>query len=566
MPLGNPNTKGTDAIAAELAQRINDLTVDLVATASGSVIEIVTREMGFEIVELEAIDSYGNTASFGWGHRVDYTTDLPKNMNSFTPTTAVGTNDRALIWLEYGDGKWNETHKPEVRTQINPFYMPHIIRKSYNSTTNKIEFVVERYNWDDRLIGDEETNKRPIFLGRRIKDIFFFKNRLGLLSENGLTMSEVGNYTNFWRTSVAALLDSDRIDVEIESLNSVTLEYALPIQDSVMLFSNKYQYRFKGDGILSPSNFEIAQEGSYEMNIDVRPYLMNNRIYFAARRGEKSAIYELFINSGNLRETRATDITAHCPDYVDGHVYNITGSSVNDMLFVISKADYIETDMIINSPIAIVRNTVFVYKFLDSGNQRIQSAWFKWKFNGNLLGGFNIERNFYVLLDRINKLDTAEWLLSDGKWNMNSRWVNGGKWIMSPSSLVHQKQLEYISLEPQGLDKNFLDNYNSIIEGYFDMGRWFYAGGNSSPASVNGYLQMKSMKVMCDKRSVFDITVTDEERDTLRKIPSRFIANRRAMILGRNEGTRLGIDHVSPKGVEISTILIEGNITKRARG
>jgi hypothetical protein len=564
LPPHTEMTDGTDVIAADLASRIDSMNY-VSATSKGSIVQIECQD-GYIVAGVESMDSFGNTASFGWAQRVDNYTDLPNNMNNYEAYVSVGTRETNAVWFKYHDNKWNEIVKPDEVTAVNPYYMPHIINRVFDNNTGKVWFEVSRYEWDMRRAGDKTTNVSPTFIGERIKDVFFFKNRLGLLSEHGLSLSEVGEYGNFFRTSVGDLLDSDRIDLEIENTSSITLEYAVPIKDSVMLFSNQNQFRFKGGNILSPSSFEVINEFNFELNIDVRPYLMNDRIYFAARRGTKSAIYEMFIRYDSTRESEAVDITSHCPDYVDGHIYNITGSSVNNMLFVVSKADYIDIDNIKNAPLDVVRNTIFVYKYLDNGNQRVQSAWFKWKLNGNLLGGFALERNLYVILDRINNIDTLEWILSTGEWHMDSRWLYAGRWIMDTSTLQHQKQIEAISLEPMDTDKDFLDNYNTPIEGKVDIGRWFYAGGNSSPQTVNGILQLKTAKILCDSNTEFDFTIEYTDTTKFRKIPSKYIANRKAMMFGVNDRTKLGIQNSGTKGVEISTVLFEGNLTRRAKG
>lgn len=559
IPLGTAMTEGTDEIATDLANRI---TTDkrLTAKADGSVIEVRLASADYELDSIEALDSFGNTASFGWGHNVSYTTDLPNSMGSFRPTVAVGENEDSNIWLKFDGKKWNETRQPDLFHVIDEVTMPHVIKRVLKP--NGVEFVVEQYEWEERLVGDDDTNSYPQFIGSPIKDVFFFKNRLGLMTKDGMSLSEVDKFGSFFRKSVATLLDSDRIDFSVEATNSVELEHAVPILDSVMLFSTQSQFRFKGGASLTPSNFEVRQEFNYEMNVDVRPFSMNNRIYFVAKRGLFSAVYEVYINDNTSIGSSATDLTQHCPHYVDGAVYNISGDSVNNTLFVISKANITSSDY--DSPLTYNRNTIYGYKFTDDGNARIQSAWFKWQFRGDILGGICLSSTMYLLIDRVDSIDIDRWILSTGQWVMSDPWVNKGQWIMSPETLSHHKQLEQIEISPRALDNKFLDNYDTKIDARVDMGRWFYAGGANVPKTVNGILQLKTGKVI--SQGEFDFVVKYTDRDKTKVIPSRYIGNRRAMLYGRNETTELGLVSTGTKGLEVSTVLLEGNLIRRAKG
>jgi len=44
-------------------------------------------------------------------------------------------------------------------------------------------------------------------------------------------------------------------------------------------------------------------------------------------------------------------------------------------------------------------NFVYCYKYFNSGNKRIQSAWFKWKFSGRVLWHTIIRDTYYFILD-----------------------------------------------------------------------------------------------------------------------------------------------------------------------
>ena len=76
-------------------------------------------------------------------------------------------------------------------------------------------FTIQQTNYVDRQVGDEDSNPMPSFVGEKISDIFFFKNRLGFLSRSNVVLSQAGDFFNFFRSSVTSLLDSAPIDVSV---------------------------------------------------------------------------------------------------------------------------------------------------------------------------------------------------------------------------------------------------------------------------------------------------------------------------------------------------------------
>ena len=84
-----------------------------------------------------------------------------------------------------GTGSWEETVAPGITAGFDYDTMPHALVNNRNGT-----FTFRRLDtndpldntWLDRQVGDEDTNPMPTFVGKGIKDIFFYRNRLGFVS------------------------------------------------------------------------------------------------------------------------------------------------------------------------------------------------------------------------------------------------------------------------------------------------------------------------------------------------------------------------------------------------
>jgi hypothetical protein len=440
---------------------------------------------------------------------VDYTTDLPSNISEYKPIVEVGEISKPTYWIGYTDGRWVETIKPYIKTKINPRLMPHTIKREFNELNNRFEFNVEQFSWDDRLVGDDDSNPFPTFIDDNIRDLLFFKNRLALVTESNIILSEVGEYGNFFRTTAAALLDSDRIDAGVESTSSVSIKHAILMEDSIMLFSDKAQFRFRGGNILSPNSYELMQETAYDFNDSIKPIFMNNRLYFLSNRGEYTAAFEMSISNNSTVNSVANDLSAHCQSYIDNNIGYLSGSAVNNMLFLNS----IEH-----------RDTVFIYKYYDTGNQRYQSAWFKWSIDGDFIISVATRDRLYSMTQR------------------------------GP-----RHQLEAIEIFPSNQDRIKLDNDMFPINSRIDLGEWIY--GTDGDRNTRGTLQLRTIEI--ESSGELAIEVKDLQRGNLRVIPSKYATRDKVMMYGNSKDVRCAIINDGTTGFRIDVVSFEGTITRR---
>ena len=134
----------------------------------------------------------------------------------------VGDNDQTGVC----QGRWVETTAGGIKNAYDFSTMPHVLvrdgttgnfqlNQSDGSYGGSTAAPMGNFQFTPRQVGDELTNPPPTFVNNKISDIAFFKNRLVLLSGENVILSEVGEYFNFYRTTVAQLLDSDVIDVAV---------------------------------------------------------------------------------------------------------------------------------------------------------------------------------------------------------------------------------------------------------------------------------------------------------------------------------------------------------------
>jgi len=262
-------------------------------------------------------------------------------------------------------GVWEEWYGIGANLGFDEDTMPHALVRLANG-----EFDFVPFAFTVRQYGDAETNPPPTFVGRTINGVFYWKNRLGFITDENVVFSGAGDYGNFWRNTMTTLLDSDVVDVALTTNKVSILNYALPFNDTMMLFSDQGQFSLNVRDVLTPTSVSIEQATGYEMDIGVKPVALGSEIYFVSTSGAYSRLREYFVQAEQL-SLGAADITAHVQRYVPSDIFKLAGNSIEDVVFAISSKTG-------------ERNRIYVYKFFWSGDEKVQSAWsYKFFWSGD---------------------------------------------------------------------------------------------------------------------------------------------------------------------------------------
>lgn len=396
----------TDIIANNLA-KFSGSTVSTtyydVTTNSGAISGINITRYG-SVLWIRSTDTTDFTVEVGDSHGGDHlllfkgeTGDF-KKLPSEGPVgfniKVSGDNQKAQddYYVKFtGDGVWKETIEPNILVDLDASTLPHKLSKQPNGS-----FIFDVVSYADRTVGDDGTNDYPSFIGYTLSDIFFHRDRLGVLADENVIFARSGEYVNFdfFRKSTLTIVDSDPIDVAVSSNKVSILKHAVPFNESLLLFSDLTQFKLTADPVLTPETVNIANTTEFEASLRAKPAQAGRFVYFASARGAWSGMWEYFVDS-DTDTNDATEITAHVPEYLNGEVINIQASSNEDMLLV-------QTN---NDPQAL-----YVYRYYWAGREKLQSSWSRWVFDGDIIGcSFNraditilIKRGTNLYLERIN--------------------------------------------------------------------------------------------------------------------------------------------------------------------
>jgi len=280
-----------------------------------------------------------------------------------------------------GPGVWEESNAWGITYRLDAQTLPHQLVRAADGS-----FTFGPITWEDRNIGDLTTNPDPSFVGTTINNVFFYRNRLGFLSNEAVILSKAGDYFNFFATTALTVSDDDPIDVNASSVKPVNLRYVRPTSAGLVLFSDTEQFLIAGnDDILSPKTVRITELSSYECDPNVEAVTLGTSLAFISKTSLYSRLYEIGSISINTPPAMVEQ-TQYVPELMPATIDNMIASPA---LSLISMGT---TDS----------STIYQYRFVQQGDQRGANTWYKWNLTGTLLDQFFDISTYYAVVANSN--------------------------------------------------------------------------------------------------------------------------------------------------------------------
>jgi hypothetical protein len=223
-------------------------------------------------------------------------------------------------------------------------------------------FVFSKNSWTNRLVGDDNSAAFPSFVGQKLADVFFHRNRLGFIAGENVIFSRAGSFFNFFPETVTLVLDTDPVDVSVSHTKVAVLRHALAFNTSLMLFADQAQFQLTAKDILSPKTAVINVTTEFDIEAKAKPTSSGTSIFFGVTKGNYSGIKEYLVQPLTYTND-ASDVTAHVPKYIPKNLYKLASSNLENMVIALSKDE---------------RNALYVYRYYwSSPEEKVQSSWSK---------------------------------------------------------------------------------------------------------------------------------------------------------------------------------------------
>jgi len=386
---------------------------DGLKSAVGSPSNITLANIGdssFSIVkssgtlDVSASDGYGNQASQVVKDKVQNFSDLPaqaiNNMVVEVQGDASNSFDNYYVIFKTSTNIWEETVAPGLETTLDPDTMPHVLIRTADGNFRFTQVDGSSYtlsgtsydvpSWGTRVVGDIDSSPNPSFVGSKINDIYFHRNRLGFLADENVILSRSGEVFEFFNETVTDSLDTDPIDINVAHTKVSILKHAVAFDEKLLLFSDQTQFILTGGASLSPSSVSVNVTTEYETLDSVQPKGSGNNVFFLFNKGQFTGVREMYVESDG-ETNQGEDITANIPKYVPSEVFKIAIASNENILVALSgKSGEV--------------NNLYIYQWFFAQSRRLQSSWHRWKIgadaNTTILNVDFIGTTLYLVIQR----------------------------------------------------------------------------------------------------------------------------------------------------------------------
>jgi len=377
----------TSQVAADLQSGLNSGLSGFTIARSGSVIHIKKNDgSNFAI---DGTDTQGNTQLTIVKNSVQRFTDLPavspngmvvevkgdENTNFDNYYVKFVTNNGNAL----EEGQWEETVEAGIQFKFDYATMPHVLIRQADGNFRFARVDGDTYTlsgtnytlpvWGERTAGDTESAKDPSFIGSKINNVFFFRNRLGFLADDNVILSNVSEFFNFFPDTVLTVVDSHPIDVAASHTKVAILKHAVTMGEQLILFSEQTQFVLSSSADnLTPTTANVLVSTEFESSDDAAPVGSGNSIYFLTKKGNFAGIRE-YITQTNETARDAANITIHVPRLIPSNIFKLAVSNNQDILVCVG------TD----NP-----NKLFINRWLfGNQGQKVLNSWFTFTINEN---------------------------------------------------------------------------------------------------------------------------------------------------------------------------------------
>ena len=277
-----------------------------------------------------------------------------------------------------GPGVWEECVGPGVETTFDATTMPYILQR-----TGATAMTLGSYTWSQREVGDDNTNKKPSFVDQKINQVLFHRDRLVFLSGSNIILSQPGDLGNFWNKTALTFSGVDRIDISCSSSSPNELVDGIEMNTGLVLFSSNAQYLFTTDDTaLNPETAKVNVLSTYNYNPDVSPISLGTTLAFVDNAGKFSKFFEMV----NIRREGEPDVVEQSKPIskLMGTGLNLVANSRENSFIFLAESG---------------TQNVVGFRYFGQVQERLQGAWFKWRFRRSIINHFVVDDDYYVIFD-----------------------------------------------------------------------------------------------------------------------------------------------------------------------
>ena len=379
------STLSTTQVASDLQAGLNSGLTGFTIARNGPVIHIKKNDgSNFSI---DGNDTQGNTQLTVVKDSVQRFTDLPtvspngyvvemkgdESTNFDNYYVKFVTNNGGA----FEEGQWEESVEAGIPFKFNYDTMPHVLIRQADGNFRFARVDGDTYTisgttytlpkWGERTVGDLDSAPNPSFIDGKINNVFFFRNRLGFLTDDNVVLTRVSEFFNFFPETVLSVIDSDPIDVGASHTKVAILKHAVTMGEQLVLFSDQTQFVLTSSSdALTPKTANVVVATEFESSDQAQPVGSGSSIYYLTKKGSFAGVRE-YITQENIAIKDASNITVHVPRLIPSNIFKLAVSTNEDVLVLLG------TD----NP-----NKLYINRWLyGDGFKKVLNSWSTFTFN-----------------------------------------------------------------------------------------------------------------------------------------------------------------------------------------
>ena len=222
------------------------------------------------------------------------------------------------------------------------------------------------------------------------------EERLAFVANGGFFASRTGSPLDLWGQSATVQASSDPIGIRSNSSTGSTLDWIIPFDRNLLLVSDPGKAQFVISGGLNPSTSGMVLTTEYDVSSGVRPALTGRTVVMPYRVGSFVGVNEFYTNDV-VSTNNADPITAVQDEYIRGVPVALHAAENYNRFAISADGD---------------AKSIYIYRYLWNGTERLQSAWYRYVFTDDVRSFFFDDTYMYAVISpegetaaRITRLD-----------------------------------------------------------------------------------------------------------------------------------------------------------------
>lgn len=216
--------------------------------------------------------------------------------------------------------------------------------------------------------GDAVSSPLPFFVGKKITYLGVFQDRLLVGAGAVLRASKIGDYLNFFRSSLLTAPADDPLETLSQGSEDDELRSSVLYDRDLILFGRDRQYAISGRVAFTPTAPNMPVMSSHENAAEVPPIAAGGLIFYAKPGPTDAAVFQIQI--GQVAESpESFPASSQLDTYLSGRPIELKHMATPSTVFLRTTGR---------------RDSVYAFSYFDTQQGRQQDAWHRWDFNAAL--------------------------------------------------------------------------------------------------------------------------------------------------------------------------------------